>query len=100
MGTLRVTTTPLLGEGGPGTSTYMNGPYNLASDGFGGVMIADRGYNTIRRLLANGTSQRIAGNTTPGFSGDGGTAITAFLNLPGGVSSDLSGGVWIADSGK
>ena len=101
MGTLLRTIIPLVGEGGPGTATFLNTPYNLASDGANGVLIADRGQNIIRRLCANGTSLRIAGNTSLGSSGDGRQATFASLNSSAGVASDAtSGGVWIADSGK
>jgi len=79
---------------------FLLNPYNLGSDGAGGVFIADQGQHIIRRLCANGTSLRVAGNTTSGSSGDGGLAIYARLNLSAGVASDPSGGVWIADSGK
>lgn len=97
---LRAATVPLLGEGGPGTSTFLLSPYNLGSDGAGGVFVADQGQHIIRRLCANGTSLRVAGNTTSGSSGDGGLAIYARLNFSAGVAGDPSGGVWIADSGK
>jgi len=39
-----------------------------------------------------------AGNGTAGYSGDGGAATSAEINYPGGVSVDLDGNVYIADT--
>src|SRR5688572_9905043 len=39
----------------------------------------------------------VAGNGTGGFSGDGGAANLAKLNLPAGVALDSSGNLFIAD---
>src|SRR5262249_29265025 len=41
-----------------------------------------------------------AGNGTAGFSGDGGPATAAELNLPGGASADSAGNLVIADTGN
>ena len=56
--------------------------------------------NIVRRLCANGTALRVAGNLTLGSSGDGGLAFMATLAGPAGVAGDGTGGVWIADTGK
>lgn len=42
----------------------------------------------------------IAGNGTAGFSGDGGTALNAQLNLPVGMCFDAAGNMFIADYGN
>lgn len=39
-----------------------------------------------------------AGNTTQGYSGDGGPAVNAELNYPNGVALDSAGNIYIADS--
>ena len=49
--------------------------------------------------LAQGfTIATIAGNTTPGYSGDGGPAIGAQLFLPQSVAFDAAGNLYIADT--
>ena len=46
----------------------------------------------------SGTLTLVAGNSKPGYSGDGGPATSAQLNGPQGVAVDGSGNVYIADS--
>jgi len=46
---------------------------------------------------ATGVITTVASNGGSGFSGDGGLAIGASLNEPGGVTMDASGNLYIAD---
>mgnify|MGYP001610709712 FL=1 len=39
----------------------------------------------------------VAGNGSPGFSGDGGAAVEASLNVPAGLAVDAAGNLYIAD---
>ena len=41
-----------------------------------------------------------AGNGTSGYSGDGGPAVAAMLNMPGDVAVDSAGNLYISDSGN
>jgi len=50
------------------------------------------------QAMTAGTLYTIAGNGTPGFSGDGGPATAAELDGPPGLSLDSHGNVLIADS--
>ena len=50
--------------------------------------------------LPNGIITTAAGNGTNGFSGDGGAATNAELNLPIGVAVDATGNLFIADWGN
>jgi hypothetical protein len=54
--------------------------------------------NAVFRLDANGALVRIAGTGAPGFSGDGGSALTATFDSPLGVAVDSTNNIYIADS--
>jgi hypothetical protein len=51
-------------------------------------------------VSTSGTITTVAGDGTPGFSGDGGPATNASLNLPTGVAVDAAGNLYIADPGN
>ena len=70
------------GDGGPATSAALNSPDGVAVDSAGNIYIADNGNQRIRRISANGTISTFAGTGTAGYSGNGGMAIDAALNLP------------------
>jgi NHL repeat len=48
----------------------------------------------------SGTITTIAGNGTPGFTGDGASAIFAEMRGPSSVAADASGNILVADSGN
>ena len=48
-------------------------------------------------FVVNGQINTVAGNGTPGYSGDGGAATSAELNAPHGVAVDSAGNLYIAD---
>ena len=75
----------------------MNGPIGVAVDSAGNLYIADTGNNRIRKV-SNGVITTVAGNGTPGFSGDNGPATSAQLNDPYGVAVDSAGNLYIADT--
>jgi hypothetical protein len=68
-------------------------------DNFQNIYIADGGNNRIRLITQTDTIYTFAG-WSPGFSGDGGPATAAELNLPYGVAMDALGNVFIADAGN
>ena len=73
-------------------------PKGVALDGAGILYIADSGYNRIRRVDVSGRITTIAGCRESGFGGDGGPAVAAQLNHPGGVAVDGAGNLYIADT--
>lgn len=89
-----------LGDGGQAASAQLMFPMGLAIDVAGNVFVADRDANVVRRIAANGTISTVAGNGTPGYAGDSGTATSAQLNGPFGVAVDASGNIFIADTGN
>jgi uncharacterized protein YjiK len=88
------------GDGGPAIFAKLDGPQEVAADALGNLYIADSDNNRIRKVDGNGIITTVAGNGTQGFSGDGGTATKARLNLPGGLALDGEGDLYIADLGN
>ena len=71
----------------------------IAADPNGNLFIIN--VNIVLRWDAiTGVLTRVAGNGSPGFSGDNGPATSAQLASPNGVAVDSSGNVYIADTGN
>ena len=86
------------GDGGAASSANLLSPAWVALDSAGNLYLSD-GSNRVRRVdAATGTIVSVAGNSTPGFSGDGGPAVLARLNNPQGVALDSLGNIFIADA--
>jgi sugar lactone lactonase YvrE len=89
------------GDGGPATSAKLQSPQGVFVDTAGNMYIADSSNNRIRKVTAStGIITTVAGNGTAGFTGDGGQATAAKINLPQGVSVDAAGNIYIADTGN
>ncbi len=87
------------GDGGSATAATLNDPTGVAVDAKGDLFIADAGNNAIREV-SGGTITTVAGTGTLGFTGDGGPATAATLDLPTGLVVSASGELFIADSGN
>jgi NHL repeat-containing protein len=86
------------GDGGPATAAELGGAAGVAVDNMGETFIADAGYNNvIRKINASGIISTYAGNGISGYAGDGGPAVWAELNGPGGLAVDHSNMLYIAD---
>lgn len=92
--------TSFSGDGGTATNAAIRGPYSMAMDIMGNLLIADTANNRIRKVDTNGIISTIAGNGTSGFSGDGGAATNAGLYQPKGVACDDSGNFFVADGNE
>ena len=87
------------GDNGLATAAQLANPQGIAVDSAGNLYIADFGNASIRKV-SNGIITTVAGNGTPGFSGDNGPATSAQLYLPYGVAVDSAGNLYIGDSGN
>lgn len=88
------------GDGGAAVNAQLNTPQGVAVDGSGNIYISDSVNCVIRMVSPVGVISTIAGNGSPGYSGNGGPAISAQLNLPDGIALDSSGNLYIADAGN
>jgi len=91
------------GDGGPATQAQFNNPNGVAVDFKGNIFVADTGNSLIRIITPDGNINVYAGNVlygepTSGWTGDGGAAVGAQLNLPVGIAVDAAGNLYIADS--
>ncbi|MDM8545575.1 NHL repeat-containing protein [Candidatus Venteria ishoeyi] len=91
------TTAGFSGDGDNAQAARLKYPWGLAVDTQGFVYVADAGNHRIRRISPEGMIETIAGSSA-GYEGDGLPATQAKLNHPQGVSIDLQGNVFIADS--
>jgi uncharacterized protein (TIGR03437 family) len=88
------------GDNGPATSAELNAPSSVVMDSSGNWYIADTSNNRIRMVTPAGVISTIAGTATAGSTGDNGPALAAQLNAPRGLAIDISGNLYIADSGN
>ena len=103
-----ITTVAGLNSSGPGydsdglqaTVSRLNYPMSVAVDASNNWYIADSQNNRVRKVKPNGVISTLAGNGTTNYTGDGGVATSAALNLPVGVAVDAARNVFIVDSGN
>jgi sugar lactone lactonase YvrE len=93
-------TTTYSGEGGAATAAGLYFPEGVVIDVAGNIFIADSYHFCIRKVNTNGIITTFAGNGTQSYSGDGGIANKAGLNLPSNLTLDASGNLFIADYGN
>lgn len=90
------------GDGGPATNALLSNVWGMTTDQDGNLYICDggsgiTGNHCVRKVDTSGIITTIAGNGTPGYSGDNGPATTARLYQPTGISIDKMGNLFIAD---
>jgi hypothetical protein len=103
------------GDGGLATAAQLANPCDMKLDPWGNLYLSETcvsaqgggggggagGIARIRRVDAiTGIITTVAGGTNSGFAGDGGPATSALLNLPTGLAIDVTGNIFLADSGN
>src|SRR5688572_29978626 len=71
-------------------------PEGIATDMADNVYFT--GLNCVFKIDRNGVLMRVAGSGLPGYSGDGGRAVSAQLNSPKALAVDSRNNLYIADS--
>ncbi|WP_419806922.1 Ig-like domain repeat protein [Terriglobus sp.] len=97
---------PSVSDGIPAIAAPIQLPKGVAIDASGNLYIADYLNYRIRKVAANSTGvldnnsliSTVAGNGTPGFSGDGGPATQASIASPTGLAIDGAGNLYFADT--
>jgi hypothetical protein len=84
------------GDGGPALNAALDSPSLLAADGAGNLYIAAP--SRIREVSVDGIITTIAGNGSPGDSGDGGLAIHAQIGGVSGLAADSAGSLYFSDN--
>jgi hypothetical protein len=79
------------GDGGPATSAWLYDPSWLAFDAANNLYVVDFTNQVIRKISNSGIITTVVGNSTVGYSGDGGPATKATLHYPQGLAIDKQG---------
>ena len=91
-----------LATGGPAIAAQLNWPQAVAVDTAGNIYIVDTDNAVVRKVTVatGGVISTVAGTPlTLGYTGDGGLATLATLNVPVKVKLDSFGNIYIADQG-
>jgi sugar lactone lactonase YvrE len=96
---LSPTKIPACGDTGPALSAKLHVPTGVLLDSSNNIYVADSQDFRVRKV-SSGTINTIAGNGFQGYSGDGGAATSAKLNLPNSLFLDSAGNLLIADMGN
>lgn len=85
------------GDGSLAIAAKLSNPTRLALDIANNLYICDLMNHVIRMVDASGVITTVAGNNLRGYSGDGGPATDAQLDMPRGIAVDAAGNLYIAD---
>jgi sugar lactone lactonase YvrE len=92
-------TPPPSGNGDLATAAQTINPQGMAVDSLGDLFFAEDDSMSVRYVDAStGIINVFAGTGFFGFSGDGGPATSAKLDMPKGIAADAAGNIYIADT--
>jgi type IX secretion system substrate protein/carboxypeptidase family protein len=84
------------GDGGPATAANLNRPEFVRVDAAANIYISDMSNYRLRKVNVAGIITTIAGNGSPGATGDGGPATAASIS-PADVAFDTKGNLLVCD---
>ena len=85
------------GDTGSATAAQINNPFGVIRGPDGHLWFCEYGGQRVRAIARDGTIRTVVGNGTTGYSGDGGPALAASLNLPHEIRFDRAGDLYIVD---
>ena len=89
------------GDAGPASAATITAPTSVRLDAFGNIYFADFYNNSVRQInVWDSTITTVAGTGYQSYSGDGGYASSAELDLAHGLGFDNAGSLYIADYGN
>lgn len=86
------------GDGGPAINALFQFTRSVRMDKQGNLYIAESSGHRVRKInMLTGIVTTVVGNSSAGYSGDGGPAINASINNPHDLAIDDNGNIFIAD---
>jgi uncharacterized protein (TIGR03437 family) len=85
------------GDGGPALKAELGSPTGLSVDSSGNLYVTDSS-SRVRKIFPGGIIITIAGTGAQGYSGDGGAATSAMMNVPTAAALDAKGNLYVADT--
>jgi len=86
------------GDGIPAPGTVLSGPFGIALGPQQDIIFSDYYNNRIRAIdSASGSVTTLAGNGVAGYSGDGGRAVNASIDVPLDIVADSRGNIYLSD---
>ncbi len=85
------------GDGGAATAAQLGVAMAAVMDSKGNLYISHQSAHNVRKITPTGIISNVAGNGSPGYTGDGGPAVSGTLNFPHGIALDRKGNLYIAD---
>ncbi len=85
------------GDGGPATEAKIDNPFGVVRGPDNAIWYTEYTGHKIRRVTPDGKIHTMAGTGKKGYTGDGGPALEATLNLPHEIRFDKEGNYYLAD---